>query len=200
MNIRDIFQSMEKIRNINHDLQEECCEVVYIPKDFSKLTTDELIESEIPVIFQLIGETLQDIMAAADEGDLVGKWWFRVFDRLSKAIDEVTPTTIVKELILGSTLERFRKHPTNEALVREVKVRFDRSCKLLQAVQYEFNKLAETTALVEEEMRNDFVLGKSMQAQTEQEQLVYNPELSAMKSKIQSLVEGTLVLMKYRRL
>lgn len=120
---------------------------------------------------------------------MVGKWWHRVFERLGNS--ELTHSNIIKELILGSTLERFRKCPNNQSLIREVKVRFDRTDKLLRGVEMEFNKLTEITAKVEEEMRSDFVIGQSCHAQTEPSDIVNNPEISMLKSKIQGLVDGS---------
>jgi len=137
---------------------------------------------------EILAETLQDILAAVDEGDMIGKWWYRVYDRLGNV--ELNHSTIIRELILGSTLERFRKCPNNKSLIREAKVRFDRTKKLLCGVEMEFNKLTEFTTKVEEEMRGDFVVGHSGHTQTETVDIVKNPEISKLKSQIQGIMDG----------
>ena len=74
---------------------------------------------------------------------------------------------------------------------REAKVRFDRCDKLLTGAMQEFNKFAEFTTKVEEEMRVDFIIGESRSQQTESNEMVFNPEMHALKSKIQGLVDGS---------
>ena len=63
---------------------------------------------------------------------------YRVLERLGENEDEIEPWHVIKELTLGSTLERFRKFPTNEQLVREMRIRFERSQKLLDGIATHF--------------------------------------------------------------
>ena len=63
---------------------------------------------------------------------------YRVLERLGENEDEIEPWQVIKELTLGSTLERFRKFPTNEQLLREMRIRFERSQKLLDGIATHF--------------------------------------------------------------
>ena len=56
MLIRAIFISMGNIREMTMDLQEDWTTTIYSPKEFSRMKSDELVASELPIIFKLIGE------------------------------------------------------------------------------------------------------------------------------------------------
>ena len=72
------------------------------------------------------------------------KLYPRVFNRLD--LNDCTHTDIVRELVFGSCLERYRNCPSNQLIIRELKIRFERTLKLLDTVGVELRKFSRAAA------------------------------------------------------
>jgi hypothetical protein len=68
----------------------------------------------------------------------------RVFNRLD--LNDCTHADIVRELVFGSCLERYRNCPSNQLIIRELKIRFERTLKLLDTVGVELRKFSRAAA------------------------------------------------------
>ena len=107
MNIRSLFLALGQIRSLHQDTHDSYwSDAIYVPKgtvlnknfvwvksqaisgplkcwtrfkDIGKLRLQELLECGIPDIFKLISQTLQDLIEAIEDGELVGKWWLVFF-------------------------------------------------------------------------------------------------------------------------
>ncbi|CBY22511.1 unnamed protein product [Oikopleura dioica] len=190
MNLRTLFQSLDKIRGGFLGLDPSVDgDKAYVPKELSGFTAYDLQEAEILNVFELITDSLGEIHDAVSKGDLVGKWWFRVFDRLD--LNDCTHADIVRELVFGSCLERYRNCPSNQLIIRELKIRFERSLKLLDTVGVELRKFSRAAAKIEEELRRDFVTGNSVDIQTEESAVTSRPKIHELKNRIEQATHGT---------
>ncbi|CAG5111384.1 Oidioi.mRNA.OKI2018_I69.chr2.g5700.t1.cds [Oikopleura dioica] len=190
MNLRNLFQSLDQIRESFLGLDPSIeGEKSYVPKELGGFTAIDLQSAEVFNVFELIADSLEEIYEAVSKGDLVGKWWFRVFNRLD--LNDCTHADIVRELIFGSCLERYRNCPSNQLIIRELKIRFERTLKLLDTVGVELRKFSRAAAKVEEELRRDFVTGNTVTIQTETSAVTSRPEIHQLKSLIEQATQGT---------
>merc|ERR1711892_85859 len=191
---RTMFTQITEASNLTTNVPFHLSGKVFQPKKLSKRAFDSIDPNEELTIYEVIGQTLEDLAQSVDDEDINGKWWMRVFSKLNKLIkdssgplnDEEQIFNCIKQLINGSILERYRKHPNNAQIVREMKIRLENIHKLIVGIELYVENFKEYLAKTENQMRRDFMDGTSKSTETETERIVGQSQLHRLKSQIQS--------------
>jgi len=191
---RSMFTQITEASNLTTNVPFHLSGKVFQPKKLSTRAFDSIDPNEELTIYEVIGQTLEDLAQSVDDEDINGKWWMRVFSKLNKLIknssgpltDEEQIFNCIKQLINGSILERYRKHPNNAQIVREMKIRLENIHKLIVGIELYVENFKEYLAKTESQMRRDFMDGTSKSTETETEGIVGQSQLHRLKSQIQN--------------
>ena len=190
---RSMFTQITEATNLKTNVPFHLTGKIFQPKKLSTKSFDDIDQDEELTIFEVISQTLDDLAQSIEDEDINGKWWMRVFSKLNKLIknsavlnEEEQIYNCVKQLINGSILERYRKHPNNAQIVREMKIRLDNIHKLIIGVELYIANFKEYLAKTETQMRRDFMDGTSKSTETETDRIVGESQLHRLKSQIQN--------------
>ena len=190
---RSMFTQITDASNLKTNIPFHLTGKIFKPKKLSTKAFDDIDPDEELTIFEVISQTLDDLAQSIEDEDINGKWWMRVFSKLNKLVknsavlsEEEQIYNCVKQLINGSILERYRKHPNNAQIVREMKIRLDNIHKLIIGVELYITSFKEYLAKTETQMRRDFMDGSSKSTETETDRIVGESQLHRLKSQIQN--------------